>query len=294
MSYRHLPTLIAMRCFEATSRHSSFTRAAAELKITQSAVSKQVLQLEAILEKSLFRRVGRTLKMTPEGEIYLSEVKKILAHVEQSTYGIQSYSGSNKILNITAPPTFAARWLMMRLEGFTACYPDIHLDISMRLDPFNLDDEHVDVAFFYGHGAWPSAECRFLCSETMIPICSPRRYRQDTPANARSLTSIGLLQAAFRPNLWQEWFTSQNLSIRQSYLGPRLGTFDMLISAAKAGCGVALVPEFMVAEEVLSGELSVAWDHRLLSRDAYYIAYSGHKSEDFKIKSFVDWIHDKA
>lgn len=126
MSRRYLPTLTAMQCFEASARHLSFTRAADELSLTQSAVSKQVAQLESVLEHSLFRRVRKRLQVTPEGSLYLTEVRKILAQVEMSTRYMQSYGGQSEVLNVTTLPTFGARWLIPRLNGFRFRHPGLY------------------------------------------------------------------------------------------------------------------------------------------------------------------------
>lgn len=290
MSRRHLPTLAAMQCFEASARHLSFTRAADELSLTQSAVSKQVAQLELVLEHPLFRRVRKRLQVTPEGSLYLTEVRKILAQVEMSTRYMQSYGGQSEVLNVTTLPTFGARWLIPRLNGFRFRHPNVYLNISNRVEPFDLEDARVDVAFFFGRGAWPKAECIKLLDEEIVPVCAPSVVPVKGIEEPLALTRLVLLQSATRPEAWHDWFDAQGTYTEHSYHGPRFDTFYMALQAARAGCGVALVPRFLAEEELSMGQLMIPWDFRLKSRDAYYLAYPEHKGEVGKVKGFIEWI----
>lgn len=293
MSRRHLPSLSSMQCFEASARHLSFTRAAEELYLTQSAVSKQVAQLEAILKHSLFLRVRKRLQVTPEGELYLAEVRKILAQVEMSTRYMQSYGGQSEVLKVTTLPTFGARWLIPRLNGFRYRHPNIYLDISNRVEPFDLEEDGVDIAFFFGHGAWPKAECIKLFDEEMVPVCSPEVMPACGITDPLALTDLVLLQSATRPEAWHNWFKEQGAYTEHSYYGPRFDTFYMSLQAARAGCGVALIPRFLAEEELKAGHLIIPWDFSLTSRNAYYLAYSEHKGEVGRIKALVEWILER-
>lgn len=290
MSWRHLPTLTSMQCFEASARHLSFTRAAEELSLTQSAVSKQVAQLEVVLEHPLFRRVRKRLQVTPEGSLYLTEVRKILAQVEMSTRYMQSYGGESEVLNVTTLPTFGARWLIPRLNGFRFSHPGVYLNISNRVDPFDLEEEHIDVAFFFGHGVWPKAECIKLLDETMVPVCAPSLIPKAGIQDPMELSQLVLLQSTTRPEAWHDWFAAQQCYTRHSYHGPRFDTFYMALTAARAGCGVALVPRFLAQEELDAGQLTTPWPYAFTSRGAYYLAYPEYKGDVAKVKGFVEWI----
>ncbi|MCE8001793.1 transcriptional regulator GcvA [Billgrantia ethanolica] len=293
MSRRHLPSLAGLQCFEAAARHLSFTRAADELSLTQSAVSKQVAQLESILEHPLFRRIRRRLHLTPEGAIYLGEARKILAQLEMSTRYMQSYGGEADVLNVATLPTFGARWLIPRLNGFRFRHPSINLNISNRVEPFDMQQERVEVAFFFGHGAWPKAECIKLLEEEMVPVCSPQALADLEVEEPLALTRLVLLQSATRPEAWHDWFDAQGQYTEHSYHGPRFDTFYMALRAAQAGCGVALVPRFLVDEEIDEGKLVVPWPFGLKSRDAYYMAYPEHMAELYKVRAFIDWIRER-
>lgn len=290
LSKRHLPSMTALQCFEAVARHLSFTRASEELSLTQSAVSKQVAQLEEMLQHLLFRRVRRRLQLTPAGELYLQEVRKILTQVEMSTHYLLSYGGETEVLRVATPPTFGARWLIPRLNGWRHRHPNIHLDLRQELEPSDLLQSRCDIAFFFGAGTLPGAECLHLFGEEMVPVCSPAILPEQPLKDPTQLAELVLLQNATRPEAWHEWFQSLGKRSEHSYHGPRFDTFYMCIRAAQAGCGVALLPRFLVAEELDEGKLVIAWEHGLASRSGYYLAYPEHAAAVPKVRAFVEWI----
>ncbi|EXJ12465.1 transcriptional regulator GcvA [Nitrincola nitratireducens] len=290
MNRRYLPSITAMQCFESAARHLSFTRASVELNLTQSAVSKQVAQLESILEHLLFIRVRKRLQLTPEGSLYLTEVRKILTQVEMSTRYMQSYGGQSEVLNITTLPTFGARWLIPRLKGYRLRHPNVYLNISNKTDPFDFDEEHVDVAFFFGQGSWPKAECVKLLDDEMVPVCSPSILPEQGIQDPLDLVKLVLLQHSKRPEAWHDWFDGQNCYTRHSYHGPRFDTFYMSLRAARSCCGVALVPKFLAQDELESGQLVIPCAFSLNSSNAYYLAFPEHKAELTKVKNFIEWI----
>lgn len=293
MSRRHLPTLTSMQCFEASARHLSFTRAAEELNLTQSAVSKQVAQLESIVDQPLFRRVRKRLQITPEGSLYLTEARKILAKVEMSTRYMQSYGGQSEVLNVTTVMTFGARWLVPRLKGFRHRHPNVYLNVSNRTESFGFETDDVDVAFFYGNGVWPKSECIKLVDEEIVAVCSPSLLPAGGLPEPLALIPLVLLQNSCRPEAWHDWFKAQGYYSDYSYYGPKFDTFYMALQAARAGCGVTLVPRFLAEEELDSGQLVIAWDFSLPSANAYYLAYPEHKAEVAKVKNFITWILEK-
>ena len=155
MSKRLVPSMAALQCFEAAARHLSFTRAAEELHLTQSAVSKQVAQLEEMLRHHLFLRIRRRLQLTPAGSLYLTEVNKILTQVDMSSRYILSYGEQTEVLTVATQPSFGVGWLIPKLKGFGKRYPNIHLDIRNELEPFALLQAKADVGFYFGQGTWP-------------------------------------------------------------------------------------------------------------------------------------------
>lgn len=288
MKARHLPSTTTLQCFEAAARHLSFTRAADELSITQSAISKQVAQLEDYLQHKLFRRLRRTLVLTPEGSLYLTEVRKILAHLEMSANAIMTYSGHGDVLKVATLPTFGTRWLSLQLPAFFEAYPGITLHLSDRVETFDLENEGIDVAIFHGHGSWPYLECHKLFEEEVMAVGAPgylARQRIDSPAD---LANCRLLHLSTRPDAWHRWFDEQGIRTDRSYHGIRFETFQTLIRTVMAGGGLALIPRFMIDHELEAGALVPAWPTLLRGPDAYYLVYPEHLGELTKVRQFVD------
>lgn len=293
MSKRLVPSMTALQCFEAAARHLSFTRAAEELHLTQSAVSKQVAQLEEMLRNHLFLRIRRRLQLTPAGSLYLAEVNKILNQVDMSSRYILTYGEQTEILKVATQPSFGVRWLIPHLKGFGKRHPNIHLDIRNEMEPFSLLQGSADVVFFFGQGTWPGATCVELFREEVVPVCAPELLKGRELTNATQVTELVLMQSASRPEAWHEWFLEQGLHTDNSYHGPRFDTFYMALSAAQAGCGVALVPRYLVEKELGDGSLVIAWNHAMRSHGAHYLAFAEHAAEVPKVRALVEWTREQ-
>ncbi|BBH48662.1 LysR family transcriptional regulator [Pseudomonas sp. KU43P] len=293
MSKRLVPSMTALQCFEAAARHLSFTRAAEELHLTQSAVSKQVAQLEDMLRHHLFLRIRRRLQLTPAGSLYLAEVNKILTQVDMSSRYVLTYGEQTEILKVATQPSFGVRWLIPHLKGFGKRHPNIHLDIRNEMEPFALLQGSADVVFFYGQGTWPGATCVELFREQVVPVCAPELLGGRELKDAGELAELVLLQSTSRPEAWHEWFLELGLHSVSAYHGPRFDTFYMALSAAQAGCGVALVPRYLVAKELNEGSLVIPWRHAMDSAGAHYLAYAEHAAEVPKVRALVGWIREQ-
>jgi len=293
MSKRLVPSMTALQCFEAAARHLSFTRAAEELHLTQSAVSKQVAQLEEMLRHHLFLRIRRRLQLTPAGSLYLAEVNKILTQVDMSSRYVLTYGEQTEILKVATQPSFGVRWLIPHLKGFGKRHGNIHLDIRNEMEPFALLQGSADVVFFYGQGTWPGATCVELFGEEVVPVCAPELLAGRELGDASELADLVLLQSTSRPEAWHEWFLELGLHSVSAYHGPRFDTFYMALSAAQAGCGVALVPRYLVAKELAEGSLVIAWNHAMRSAGKHYLAYAEHAAEVPKVRALVEWIREQ-
>ncbi len=290
MSKRLVPSMTALQCFEAAARHLNFTRAAEELHLTQSAVSKQVAQLEEMLRHHLFLRIRRRLQLTPAGSLYLAEVNKILTQVDMSSRYVLTYGEQTEVLKVATQPSFGVRWLIPRLKGFGKRHPNIHLDIRNEMEPFALLQGSADVVFFFGQGTWPGATCVELFGEEVVPVCAPELLAGQVLDSPGALAGQVLLQSTSRPEAWHEWFLEQGLHTDNSYHGPRFDTFYMALSAAQSGCGVALVPRYLAAKELAEGSLVVAWNHSMPSNGKHYLAFAEHAAEVPKVRALVEWI----
>ncbi|MNO77700.1 Glycine cleavage system transcriptional activator [compost metagenome] len=185
------------------------------------------------------------------------------------------------------------RWLIPHLKGFGKRHSNIHLDIRNEMEPFALLQGSADVVFFYGQGTWPGATCIELFREEVVPVCAPELLAGRALADAGELAELVLLQSTSRPEAWHEWFLELGLHSVSSYHGPRFDTFYMALSAAQAGCGVALVPQYLVAKELNEGSLVIPWNHAMRSTGAHYLAYAEHAAEVPKVRALVEWVREQ-
>lgn len=291
---RLMPTIAELVAFEAAARQGSFTRAAEELALTQGAVSKQVRQLEATLGVPLFERVKRQVVLTDGGRRYLAEVRETLARLERSTHGMIAAGGAADVLGIASLPTFATRWLIPRLPRFVAEHPTAALALSTRLRPFSFAEEPFDLAIHYGAPRWPGAEAIHLFDEDLVPVASPT-YR-DTHGFDRpeALSEAVLIQQATRPAAWRDWFAGLGLAAERPYRGPLFDQFSMVAAAAAAGLGVALVPRFLIEEELGSGRLLVLFDRPVRTEEAYHLVVPSEKRSAPLVAAFRDFVLAEA
>lgn len=289
LAFRRYPSTTALQCFETAARHLSFTNAAQEMHMTQSAISKQVAQLEEMLNLSLFYRTPHRISLTPAGKTYYLEVLEILKHIEAATTSLMSNSDNSEVLKIVSHPTFCSRWLMTALNGFGRAHPLINLNIKELAGPFFSEDQNVDVAFLYGDGIWGGMESIKLFDEYNVAVCHPDYLAGKAPCTS-NIAQCTLLQLSSRPSAWYEYFRQQDIRIEGTFVGPRFDTFHTSISAALLGYGIALVPLRLVAPELQSGSLVRAWSYAAKGRGAYYIAYPLSLGNSHKVKVIVEWI----
>lgn len=289
LAFRRYPSTTALQCFETAARHLSFTNAAQEMHMTQSAISKQVAQLEEMLNLSLFYRTPHRISLTPAGKAYYLEVLEILKHIEVATTNLMSHSSNTELLKIVSHPTFCARWLLPALSGFSQEYPLINLDIKELAGPFFSEDQNADIAFLYGDGIWGNMEAIKLFDEYCVAVCQPQ-YLQDNMLSTECLNDYVLLQISSRLSAWYEYFKQQDISVDGTFVGPRFETFHACISAALLGYGIALVPLRLVEPELQSGALVMAWDYAAKGRGSYYVTYPVSSGQSHKIKAVLEWV----
>jgi LysR family transcriptional regulator, glycine cleavage system transcriptional activator len=183
---RRLPPLNELRSFEAAARYESFTRAAEELHVTQSAVSQQVKALETELGLKLFGRERQRLKITPAGRDYRIVIREALDHIGAGTERLMQRQNAS-VLTVGTSLDFAAKWLVHRLARFAAAHPGIDLRVSATMHTVDFAREDIDVAVRHGDGNWPGLEATRLCAEQIFAVCSPKllagRYRLQRPAD---------------------------------------------------------------------------------------------------------------
>ncbi|QCI64541.1 LysR family transcriptional regulator [Phreatobacter stygius] len=290
LNRRLIPDIRTLQAFECAARHLSFTQAAAELNLTQSAVSRQIRDLEAQLGVTLFERVRRRVVLSGSGQALLVDVRRLLRQTEETMARAMAAGRSTSTLNIATLPTFASRWLMPRLPAYLRDNPGTVLNLTSRSAPFNFHDEPFDLAIHHGQPIWAGATCRYLCDEWIVPVASPQvlaHHPVDTPA---ALASASLLHLATRPGLWAAWFQANGGEIEAAYRGHRFDQFAMIIEAAVAGLGVALLPRYLIEHELRSGDLQVVFDRPFETDSSYYLVVPEDGLHNPLTQAFCTWI----
>lgn len=291
MSARTLmPSLASLAAFDAAARHLSFTRAAEELTLTQGAVSRQVAQLEALLGVPLFERVRQRVSLTPAGAAYATEVREALARVAAATLNVMTTRGAGGVLALAILPTFGTRWLIPRLPDFFRRHPEITINFATRIRPFDFAREGLDAAIHFGEPVWPGAAAHHLMGETIVPVASPALVEREALREPADLLRVPLLQQVTRPRAWAEWMAAQGLGADHAVPGPIFEQFAMVAQAAQAGLGAAIVPRFLVEDELRSGLLVVPFDRPVESRQAYWLVYPQEKRDRPPVAAFRAWL----
>jgi LysR family glycine cleavage system transcriptional activator len=296
---RKLPSTGALEAFEAAARHQSFTKAAEELSVTQSAVCRQVAALESFLDVRLFRRTRRGVMLTEAGLDYSRSVGARLDEVERDTLELMARGGRGSSLELAVVPTFGTRWLLPRLPAFQRAHPHVAVHLSSRTRPFLFADTPFDAAIHAGEtgsAAWPGTEKRFLMSESLIAVASPSlpALADGHPRSAADWARLPLLQQSTRPYAWRQFFDGLGLVVPQAMAGPRLELFSMLTEAAVHGMGVALTPPFFVQEELAQGRLVDVAPRPVGGQRAYSLIWPEEKAELPALQAFATWLQAEA
>lgn len=289
---RFLPSMSLLRAFEAAARHQSFTAAAAELNLTQGAVSRQIRVLEELLGSDLFIRERQTVRLTSAGEIYARDIREALKRISSATLSFRA-NPQGGTLNLAILPTFGTRWLAPRLPRFLRDNPGITINLSTRLAPFDFAFEQADAAIHFGAPDWQGAELEYLMSETVVPACSPALVESFGFEQPSDLLKAPLLHLVSRPDAWERWFEEHD-ALTGLLHGMLFDQFATAAQAAISGLGVALLPEFLIKEDLERGDLVRALNLPMASREQYYLAWPANRSSYWPLAAFRRWIVQEA
>lgn len=284
-----LPSIGCLQAFESVARHGSITRAAQELNLTQSAVSRQIHQLESLLDVRLFERVRQRVVITDAGKLYLNDVSKAMGGLKDATSRVMACGGNANLLNLAVLPTFATRWLMPRLNNFVQKHPGVTINLATRLVPFDFEAEPFDAAIHYGSATWPGAVAHHLMDEDTVPVCSPKFEAEQRIRKPFDLARTVLLHQTTRPAAWTQWFEMTRVKNAHALRGPRFEQFTMIAQAAVCDLGVALLPKLLIEEELASGKLVMLFDQPLRSTNSYYLVVPESKTSSQLTSSFTRW-----
>lgn len=302
LNHRRLtPSMSLLLAFEAAARHESYTRAAEELSLSQSAISRQVQTLEAQLGVALFRREGRSVRLTDAGRRYYGELAGALGRIRAATLQVVTQQAGTGTLRLATLPTFGSRWLLPRLHRFYQAHPGftIHIHSRIALVDFAIGD--IDAAITVGSGDWPGLTAHRLQHEFMVAIAAgdtgggqPASPDGPAPSGRPALppswaTGQTLLTVASNPQAWAEWFSHYRLDHRQMRIGPSFELTAHLIQAVVAGLGIGLVPRALVEQELARGELTCIGEG-IPSQRSYYLVYPPANESLPSLVAFRDWL----
>jgi LysR family glycine cleavage system transcriptional activator len=289
----HLPPMNTLRAFEAAARHLSFTQAAEEIHITQAAVSHQIRTLEDALGVRLFRRLNRAVRLTDEGQEFVSEVRKALSHLSTAVEKLAAPDAGGP-LTVSVLPSFASKWLVPRLGRFRQKHPEIDVRISpsMELTDFQRDD--VDLVVRYGKGRYEGLHSVRMMTEDIFPVCSPALLSgPGALRRPQDLRHHTLLHDDCYVD-WPMWLLVAGLEDIDPTQGPSFTDSALVIQAAAEGQGVALARGALAADDLAAGRLVKPFDITIPTEYAYYILSPKATSHHPKIAAFRTWLLEEA
>ena len=300
MSNRNaLPSLDLLRGFEAAARHLSFTKAGEELFLTQSAVSRQIKELEDQLGIALFQRRHRALALTQAGQQFYAAAAQVLATMRAATEQLREHSGRLRPLSVTTTHSFAALWLIPRLAGFTKDHPEVDVRITAEIRVQDLERDGLDVALRHGPASLAGPNAVRLMGERVFPVCSPKLLRKRPLAKPGDLKNHVLLQYddpdGRHPWLhWKTWLEVERVADLRPAGTLSFSGYEQIIPAAVAGHGVALGRTPLVRDLLDSGELVAPFKSTADPARSYIAIVSKNAAERPEVGAFVTWLKNDA
>lgn len=291
---RELPPLNAVRAFESAARNGGFTPAAAELRVSQGAVSRHIASLEQWLQAKLFARVHRGVELTPQGRAFFNVVKSTLDLLESGAAQLKRSPDENR-LRLKLPPTFAMRWLVPRLVRFHAQHPTIDVQITTSHANVDFDREDIDIGIY----SWPEPPTgpgyRRVLSEILLPVCAPGLLqggpRLRKPAD---LEKHVLLCSLNRPADWPIWVAAAGVDHIDGNRGLKFENAALAYQAAIDGLGVMMAQWAFVEDDLATGRLVAPFKLRVTTRHAYFMATHPHREKPASLRAFETWILREA
>jgi LysR family glycine cleavage system transcriptional activator len=295
----HLPPLSALRAFEAAARLNSFTKAAEELHVTPAAISHQIHALEADIGVSLFHRHNRQVELTPSGRLLLPGLSEAFAGIRAAVRRLRAQNETGA-LTITASPSFAAKWLVLRLHRFQEKFPAVDVRISTSDEIVDLTRGDFDLAIRYGTGRYPGLDVELLLKNEVFPACSPRLLENGPPLRTPDdLRHHALIHdtAADRDPLaptWPMWLKAAGVKQPPTNAGLTFTSGYMALDAAIAGHGVVLAYSTIAAADLAAGRLVRLFSLGLPDLFAYYIVTAPGARDRPKVRAFRSWLREEA
>lgn len=295
--------LNALRAFEASARHQSFSLAAQELGVTPAAVGQLVRKLEDWLDTPLFIRSNSGKARLVTTEAAQAALPDLQAGFQRLARGLEHLrkDATGGVLTVTVSPAFAAKWLLPRFERFHAVCPDTDVRLEVSLTAVDFVTRQVDIGVRYGNGSWPGLLAEKLMGEEVFPVCSPELLEQLGPLQtARELAGAPLIHDLSMDGhadfpTWEKWFAGAGVAGFGSARVMKINNSAAVLQAAIEGRGIALARSIMAHDELAAGRLVRLFaDIRLESRLAYYVVYRAERARLPQLVAFRDWLLDEA
>ncbi|MCH2488061.1 MAG: LysR substrate-binding domain-containing protein [Paracoccus sp. (in: a-proteobacteria)] len=290
---RFLPSLPALQAFEAAARLLNFTKAADELGMTQSGVSRHVNGLEQFLNLKLFARAGSHLVLTRIGAAYYEDVVQILARLEEASIDAVRGRRSGDYIIIGSTPTLASTWLIPRMRAFGQRYPKIPFELRTIDEAVDVESSSIDIAIMRGSGQWHGRATK-LFEEELAVVASPKLLRPDDVPSTLDFSQIASLQNASRPSLWLTWLRISGMPYTGEIQGNRFSHSALLLQAAVQGMGIAVIPRHYITTEMSSGSLYLPFGNPSRSGEAIWMVSSESKNHDGNLLILKDWLRNKS
>jgi LysR family transcriptional regulator, glycine cleavage system transcriptional activator len=294
-----LPALDLLVGFESAARHLSFTKAGEELFLTQSAVSRQIKELEDQLGAPLFERRHRALALTEAGQQFYASAAQVLATMRTATERLRASAGRRRPLSVTTTNSFAALWLIPRLAGFTRTHPGIDVRITAETRVQDIHREGLDLAIRHGPAALAGPNAVRLMGERVFPVCSPKLLKKIPLEKPADLARHVLLQYddpdGRHPWLhWKTWLEVERIAGLRPAGTLSFSGYEQIIPAAVAGHGVALGRSPLVKDLIASGELVAPFKSSADPARAYFAIVSKSAGGRPEVADFVSWLKTEA
>jgi LysR family transcriptional regulator, glycine cleavage system transcriptional activator len=285
---RRLPSLNALKAFEAAARHVSFTDAAEELFVTHAAISRHIKELEEYLGTELFTRTGRGVEMTDAGRQFGLRLTPLFDQLAEAAREAAAV-GAARTLKVSVEPSTASRWLVGRLGRFNDLHPDIELSIdpNSKLVDFYADD--VDVALRFGQGPWEDVDAAKLSDSFVFPVCAPKLIDGKQPFTFERLREETLLHE-HRKKWWADWLTAAGANVSEMDMSGTMFQNHLAIEAAEAGQGFALADQILATDSLVEGWLARPFNIDMKEHGSYWLVRKKGSKETAIAKAFREWL----
>ncbi|MDA7967286.1 LysR substrate-binding domain-containing protein [Ruegeria sp.] len=286
---RFLPSISSLLALEAVDRLGSASAAAEELSLTQSAISRQLKTLEGQLGIDLIERNQMRLHLTPAAKEYVQTARSALKDLAQAALKLKANPAGGS-LHLSILPAFGMHWLAPRLQDFARRHPEVTVNLGTRLQPFDFQTDPFDAAIHFGRRDWAEVEYLKLMREEVLPVCAPALASEVKTLDA--LKSAPLLHLDTRPDAWEQWFDTQGAPTT-GLRGMLFDQFATMVQATIHGLGVALLPAYLVEDDLQAGRLVLAWDGPRVSLGDYYLVWPSDRTPPEPLRSFRAWLQEQ-